>query len=49
MLSAEGFEVVESGVGFVFQVIDVLCPGHVALKCYSKKCCFFADIDLLVV
>ena len=48
MLSAEGFEMVQSDVSFLFQFCDEFGPGHVALKGDSEECCFVADADLLV-
>lgn len=48
MLSTEGFEMVQSGVSFLFQFCDEFGPGHVALKGYSEESCFVADADLLV-
>ena len=49
MFSTEGFEVVESVICFMFQVIDVFCPGHIALEDDSKEGCFFTEGELLVV
>ena len=49
MFSTEGFEVVESIVCFLFQVIDVFGPGHVVLESDTEKSCFFTEGDLLVV
>lgn len=49
MLSTEGFEVVKSVVCFLFQFINVFCPGHVVLKGHSEEDCFFTERDLLIV
>lgn len=46
---SEGFEVVESVVCFMFQVINVFGPGHIALKCDTLKSCFLAEIYCLVI
>ena len=49
MFATEGFEVVESIVGFLFQVIDVFGPGDVILEGDSEESRFFTEGDLLVV
>lgn len=49
MLSAEGFEVIQSVGCSLFQVIDVFGPGHVILKSESQECGFFAEVDGLIV
>lgn len=40
MLSQEGFEMIESIVCLLFQVIDVFSSSHVVLECYNEECCF---------
>ena len=49
MFPTEGFEVIESVVCFLFQVIDVFGPGHVVLESDSEESCFFTEVDWLVV
>ena len=43
MFSTEGFEVVESVICFMFQVIDVFGPGHIALEGDPEEGCFFTE------